>query len=92
MDEDRFKTCFERYRSANPSAFEFLGNGWEFLMLAIGLFFMYYWVISPEVDKILKPVGNSDFDFGANIKNLGKNIWNIPQQLTKKITSSVGLD
>ena len=57
-------------------------------MTMIGLFALYYWVISPEIDKIFKPAAKSDFDFGGNIKQLGKNIWNIPVQITEKVTSA----
>ena len=59
-------------------------------MMMIGIFALYYWVISPEIDKVFKPAGKSDFDFGGNIKQLGKNIWNLPVQITEKVTSSLG--
>ena len=73
-----------------PGAFDFLGDGWGFLMMMIGIFALYYWVVSPEIDKIIAPVGNSDFDFGGNIKKLGKNIWNLPVQITEKVTAALG--
>lgn len=96
MDADKFKNCFTAHRAMverrYPGAFDFLGDGWEFLMLMIGLFALYYWVISSEIDKIFKPVGKSDFDFGGNLKQLGKNIWNLPLQITEKVTSALGKD
>ena len=94
MDADKFKNCFTAHRAMverrYPGAFDFLGDGWDFLMMMIGLFALYYWVISPEIDKIFKPVGGSDFDFGGNIKQLGKNIWNLPVQITEKMTAALG--
>ena len=64
-----------------------MGDGWGFMMFMIGLFALYYWVISPKIDKILTPTdGGESFDFGGNIKQLGKNIWNTPVQITEKIT------
>lgn len=59
---DAFKQCFLREKtiieSEHPGAFDFMRNGgWEFLMLAIGLMFLYYYVISPKIDKLL-PAGN----------------------------------
>jgi hypothetical protein len=59
-------------------------------MMMIGIFALYYWVVSPEIDKVFTPVGASDFDFGGNIKNLGKNIWNVPVQITERVTSALG--
>ena len=94
MDASVFKNCFTARRAMverrYPGAFNFLGDGWGFLMTMIGLFALYYWVISPEIDKIFKPASASDFDFGGNIKQLGKNIWNLPVQITEKVTSSLG--
>ena len=92
MDGNKFKNCFTAHRAMverrYPGAFDFLRDGWGFLMTMIGLFALYYWVISPEIDKIFKPAAKSDFDFGGNIKQLGKNIWNIPVQITEKVTSA----
>ena len=94
MDAEKFKNCFTAHRAMverrYPGAFDFLGDGWGFLMTMIGLFALYYWVISPEIDKIFKPVGASDFDFGGNIKQLGKNIWQLPVQITEKLTAALG--
>lgn len=94
MDADKFKNCFTARRAMverhYPDAFDFLGDGWGFLMTMIGIFALYYWVISPEIDKIFKPAGASDFDFGGNIKQLGKNIWNLPVQITEKVSAALG--
>ena len=95
MDADVFKNCFTAHRATverrYPGAFDFMGDGWGFLMMMIGLFALYYWVVSPKIDKLLTPTkGKEDFDFGGNIKQLGKNIWNIPVQITEKITSALG--
>ncbi|MBR2286179.1 MAG: hypothetical protein IJ866_01850 [Alphaproteobacteria bacterium] len=96
MDADKFKNCFTAHRATverrYPGAFDFMGDGWGFMMLMIGLFALYYWVISPKIDTLLASTkdGDDTFDFGTNIKQLGKNIWNIPVQLTEKITSALG--
>jgi len=95
MDAGKFKNCFTAHRAMverrYPGAFDFLSDGWGFLMMMIGIFALYYWVVSPEIDKIFAPVkGESDFDFGGNIKQLGKNIWNLPVQITEKITAGMG--
>ena len=94
MDAHKFKNCFSARRAMverhYPGAFDFLGDGWGFFMMMIGLFGLYYWVVSPEIDKIFKPASGSNFDFGANIKRLGTNIWNLPVQITQKVTSALG--
>ena len=33
--------------------------------------------------------GDTKHDFGANIKQLGKNIWSLPVSITEKITSAM---
>ena len=95
MDADIFKNCFTAHRATverrYPGAFDFLGDGWGFMMMMIGLFALYYWVISPKIDAILTPTkGGETFDFGTNVKQLGKDIWNAPTQIAEKITSALG--
>jgi len=95
MDGDKFKKCFTAHRATverkYPGAFDFMHDGWGFMMMMIGLFALYYWVVSPKIDAIISAdKGGESFDFGANIKQLGKNIWNIPVQITEKITSAMG--
>ena len=95
MDGDKFKNCFTAHRAAverkYPGAFDFMHDGWGFMMMMIGLFALYYWVVSPKIDTIISAdKGGESFDFGANVKQLGKNIWNVPVQITEKITSAMG--
>ena len=96
MDADKFKNCFTAHRATverkYPGAFDFMSDGWGFMMMMIGLFALYYWVVSPKIDSIIASTKNGDdtFDFGTNIKQLGKNIWNIPVQITEKVTSALG--
>jgi len=95
MDGDKFKKCFTAHRATverkYPGAFDFMHDGWGFMMMMIGLFALYYWVVSPKIDTIISAdKGGESFDFGANIKQLGKNIWNVPVQITEKITSAMG--
>ena len=96
VDGDKFKACFESRRGEierkYPGAFDFMGDGWDFLMLMIGLFLLYYYTIGPRVDKILKIGGNADLDFdvGGQIKRLGKNIWGLPMQIATGISKAVG--
>ena len=94
MDAAAFKNCFTAQRAAaeraHPGAFDFLSGGLEFLLLMIGLFWLYYYVVDKKVDGILGGGGSDSFDFGAWAKDLGKRIWRIPQQLTDSLTKAMG--
>ena len=94
MDAKTFKNCFTAHRAMverkYPGAFDFLGDGWGFLMMMIGIFALYYWVVSPEIDKIIASDKDTEFDFGGNIKKLGKSIWDLPVNIVKTVTSATG--
>jgi hypothetical protein len=95
MDSDLFKDCFTAHRATverrYPGAFDFMGDGWGFMITMIGLFALYYWVISPKIDSLLSSTSDETlFDFGGNIKKLGKGIWNTPVNITEKITGAMG--
>ena len=89
MDKDKFKTCFSSQRAmverAYPGAFDFLDNGWDFLIMMTGLFALYFLVLRNKIEGMLPKVGTEDFDFGGQIKQLGKNIWSIPNQIAKAV-------
>ena len=95
MDGDKFKDCFTAQRAnverSYPGAFDFMGDGWGFMVMMIGLFLLYYWVISPKIDALLSATNGSEmFDFGGNIKKLGTNIWNLPRTIAGKLTTKLG--
>ena len=89
MDKDKFKTCFSAQRAmverAYPGAFDFLDDGWDFLVMMAGLFALYFLVLRNKIEGMLPKVGTEEFDFGGQIKQLGKNIWSIPHQIAKAI-------
>ncbi|MBO7066285.1 MAG: hypothetical protein J6W40_01525 [Alphaproteobacteria bacterium] len=96
MNGEIFKACFTAHKatveSSYPGAFDFMkDNAWEFLIMMIGLFILYYWTISPKIDALLS-IADSDemFDFGGNIKKLGTSIWNVPRSIAGKLTSNMG--
>lgn len=94
MDADRFKACFTARRAEverhYPGAFDFMSDGWDFLMLMIGLFLLYYYVVAPRVNKILAAPSKEEFDFGAWTKDLGKKIWSAPTQIFGALSKSFG--
>ena len=108
MDKDRFKDCFTARKAEverqYPGAFDFLGDGFDFLLMMLCLFFLYYYAISPKIDKLLPagsiklPVpgenasvsGKEEFDYGAWIHDLGQKIWHVPVQIAEKVTKNMG--
>jgi hypothetical protein len=85
MDKDKFKNCFTASKTEverkYPGAFDFMKNGWEFLMLMSGLFFLYYYAVSPKIDELLGKSGKEKFDFGGWMKDVGKSVYNIPGKI-----------
>ncbi|MDW2958835.1 MAG: hypothetical protein R8M37_03445 [Alphaproteobacteria bacterium] len=98
MDGDKFQDCFTARKAEverkYPDAFKFLDDGWDFFLMMIGLFFLYYYAVAPKVDAIISKAYSyevlKEFDFGGNIKRLGQNIWNAPAKITEALGSRIG--
>lgn len=94
MDADKFRDCFTAQRAAvereYPGAFDFMRDGWEFLLMMGLVLLLYFYAIKPKVDRILTGGGKEQFDFGTWAKDLGKKIWNAPQQIFGAISKAVG--
>ncbi|MCL2748933.1 MAG: hypothetical protein FWE50_02555 [Alphaproteobacteria bacterium] len=98
MDKSLFKACWDKERAVvemtNPRAFDFMRNGWEFLMMMIGIFFIYFYVVEKKIDDILVKDQFSGKDgalnLGSTFKEFGQKVWSIPQGMTKKITDAFG--
>ncbi len=102
IDKDDFRTCFDAEKVAVeqrfPGAFDFMRDGWGFLLMMFGLFFIYMYVLSPRIDKLLasapdihpfkkpdtKDAGGLD-NFGGELKNFGKLAWKKPQDWADKL-------
>ena len=93
MDKDKFKDCFTARKAdverKYPGAFDFLADGWDFLLMMACLFFLYYYAISPKIDKLLGKDSKEMFDFGTWIKDIGTTVWKTPIEMTKKITDAM---
>jgi hypothetical protein len=90
MDKDVFADCFTAQRAAverqYPDAFDFMNNGWDFLMLMIGIFLLYFYAVSPKIDALLgTDEADKDFDFGGWIKDFGKSIYQAPTKIAEQI-------
>ncbi len=94
MDKTAFKNCFTARKAEverkYPGAFDFMSDGWDFLMLMIGLFLLYYYTINKKIDALLKVDDSNPFDFGKWTKELGTSIWQAPTKLFEQITKAVG--
>lgn len=97
MDADKFRDCFTAQRATiereYPGAFDFMRDGWDFLLMMILLFALYFWAIKPKVSAIFgldKAGKDEQFDFGTWAKDLGKKIWNTPKQIFGIISNAVG--
>ena len=94
MNKEAFVNCFNARKAEverkYPNAFDFLSNGWDFLVLMAAIFFLYYYAISPKVDKLLGKDGKEVFDYGQWMKDIGTQVWKFPASITEKITSKLG--
>ncbi len=94
LDSGIFADCFisARYEieAQYPGAFDFMDDGWDFIMVMIGIFFLYYYIIAPKVDKLLSGTGSEEFDFGGWVKGLGKKAWSAPQEWVSGIVKKLG--
>ena len=94
MDAHKFKDCFTAQRAmverTYPNAFDFLDDGFDFLLIMFFMFVLYFFAISPKVDAILGKGSKEQFDFGTWTKDLGKKIWGVPQQVFDAVSKAAG--
>ncbi len=93
VDKEIFKSCFIREKtiveSAHPGAFDFMDDGWSFLMMMIGVFLVYEYVVKDKIDKILGGDSKDTFQYGTYIKEFGQTVWNIPKKLGEYFTAKM---
>ena len=96
IDKAEFKKCFDAYKAKNANAFDFLHDGFGFLILMAALVFIYFYILSPRIDKLMvsvppfEPFNKSDGkggfdDFGGDLKKMAKMTWQKPQELADKL-------
>lgn len=85
MDKDKFLACFNTQRTIvtrkYPHAFDFMDDGFDFLIFMLGVIFLYFWVVSPKINAILGGAGKEEFDFGTWVKNFGKTVYEAPNKV-----------
>lgn len=106
VDKDLFKPCFMAQKteieSQHPGAFDFLKDGWSFLVTMFGLFLLYYYVVSPKIDKLI-PAGkvklpipgekadvgtDEEFDIGKWTHDFGQKVWHAPSNILSTISKA----
>ena len=89
VDATTFKTCFEEHKTQNPTAFDFLDDGFDFIMFMVALFFLYYYAISPRIDKMLGKDGNEFFDSATPMGQIFKTAATAPMKITDKVADVI---
>jgi hypothetical protein len=93
INKPKFKECFIEQRSIieakYPDAFDFMDDGFEFMMFMIGIAFLYFWIISPQIDSLLGKDGSETFDYGKWVKDFGKASFNAPYNIYSKIKETI---
>ncbi|MDR2770306.1 MAG: hypothetical protein LBB08_02545 [Rickettsiales bacterium] len=85
IDMQIYKRCFEAERAASPTAFGYLDRGWDFIVMVVFLFVIYFWLVDKKLGKHLKlDEGGVYFRFGDQLKNFGGSVWKLPSSLLKK--------
>ena len=93
MDKDKFLSCFNAQKSVvtskYPDAFDFMDDGFYFLMFMIGIACLYFWILSPEINKLIGKPANEDFNYGTWIKNFGKMVYHAPAKIFDAIKGNI---
>ena len=89
IDKTLFKSCFEQKRAVveaqYPDAFNFMRDGFSFLIFMIGVAFLYFWIISPKIDELFASDAKETFDYGQWLKDLGKTSADAPYKIYSKV-------
>ena len=93
MDKATFVECFTKRRESiqqkYPDAFKFMDDGFNFFIFMLGVFMLYFWIISPQVDKLLGGEEKESFDYGGWLKSFGKATVFAPVNIYMKIREKI---
>lgn len=91
IDKDKFVSCFNTQKqvieSRYPGAFDFMDDGFDFMLFMIGVWFLYFWVVSPKVDTLLNASkeGKEKFNYGDWLKEFGTTVYNAPGKIVNTV-------
>lgn len=87
MDRRAYARCFREQRTIveaqYPGAFDFMSDAFDFLLFMIGIYCLYFWVISPKIDGIFAKDAKEEFDYGQWVKDVGKTTYQAPGKIYK---------
>lgn len=85
IDKDTFVSCFKEKKheveQRYPGAFDFMDDGFFFLLFMIGVFFLYFWILSPKIDTLIGGDSKESIDYGTWVKDTGKVIYHAPGKI-----------
>ena len=91
IDKNKFISCFNAQKTVveakYPGAFDFMDDGFDFMLFMIGVWFLYFWVVSPKVDKAfnINKDDKQEFDYGQWIKDFGTTVYNAPGKIVNAV-------
>ena len=91
IDKNKFISCFNAQKTVveakYPGAFDFMDDGFDFMLFMIGVWFLYFWVVSPKVDELLNASKEEKgkFDYGQWIKDFGTTVYNAPSKIVNAV-------
>lgn len=98
VDKERFKSCFTirkiQVEQQYPGAFDFMSDGVDFILLMLGIFLVYWYLVREKLDAMFGGSLFSDeggnFDFGKSLKESATAIWRWPQSMLDNIGKAFG--
>ncbi|MCL2369132.1 MAG: hypothetical protein FWC83_00460 [Alphaproteobacteria bacterium] len=105
MDRQLFRECFNFERiaveRAHPGAFDFLRNGFDFILMMLLLSFVWHYAIKKKVDELFSEtkIGNDDifssdtnvkdqgtgYEYGKHIREFTAQVWRGPAAMIGRI-------
>ena len=95
IDKNKFVSCFNAQKTVveakYPGAFDFMDDGFDFMLFMIGVWFLYFWVVSPKVDELLNASKEEKgkFDYGQWIKDFGTTVYNAPSKIVNAVSDKM---
>ncbi len=93
MNKEKFTACFKTQKNLveqkYPGAFDFMDDGFDFLLFMLGVFILYFWIVSPQIDKLIGSTSKEPFDYGQWIKDFGKTVYNAPVNIYTKVRDKI---
>jgi hypothetical protein len=51
----------------------------------LGVFILFFWVVSPQIDKLIGSTSKEPFDYGKWVKDFGTTVYNAPVNIYNKV-------